>query len=97
MKTLIFLFAAMLATPVSAENYDSLRSDLISNGWEPVQPLQRDTCFDYKIGNCGKYPEAKDCSGTGIAACVMVWKRNGLEKTIYTAGEMPPKVMKVSK
>lgn len=74
--------------PASAQNYDVFRKSLINEGWKPAPTTQGDTCFNYGVGACGIYPEAKDCSGTGVAACVMVWKRGSERKTIWTAGEV---------
>lgn len=103
MKTLIFaLTLALLAiSPVnanSAELYGEYRQKLAFDGWEPAKRTATATgdCFDYpNKPACDIYPEAVDCSGTGVAYCTMKWVRGNETKIVITAGEIERKVVEI--
>lgn len=81
----------------SAPLYDEVRAQLIAKGYRPV-PLRvpRDdehfgitTYLYHKL-----YPETLDCSGTGIARCIMAYVsvRTGAYMTLQVFGEIPAEV-----
>lgn len=69
--------------------YDPDRPRLKHNGWRKIGYALREpgSCPSYD-DRCRKYLEARECSGTGLGFCNMVWKhRDGTVIVITTAGE----------
>lgn len=87
-----FLFALLIVVSPAAqagEVYDMLRARLIADGWVPAAnrgPTDYGSPF---------YPEAQNCAGTGIAPCLMIWRKGEDIKRVYTVGEPPSTVERV--
>ncbi len=80
--------------------YDPYRPKLKSRGWRPAGKTMREegSCIEEYDERCRIYPEARECSGTGLGFCNMIWKhRDGTVIVITTAGEGAPVVMRLSK
>lgn len=68
---------------------NQLRARLAKAGWTPADISKRQpaNCPDYDE-RCATYPEARECSGTGLGFCNMVWThKDGTRLVITTAGE----------
>lgn len=68
------------------EAYGHVREKLIQMGWEPVVSPESDTCWEGDV-RCTNRPEMEACSGTGIAPCVFVWRKENYTLRVYTVGE----------
>lgn len=111
MKLLTILTAVLLsastavAGPTLIENpkstvghtYDDFRQKLAYDGWEPQRiDGGPGSCFDDPTRYpCNIYPEAEDCSGSGLAYCTMKWTRDGQTITILTGGELDRRIVEV--
>jgi hypothetical protein len=70
--------------------YDLARSSLLKSGWKPIgaQLREEGSCDPTIDKRCKTYPEARECSATGLAFCNMVWKhKDGTTIVITTGGE----------
>ena len=67
------------------ESYSTVRIKMLKAGWKPYHASDADECNGDE--RCEGRPEMKICSGTGMAFCVFLWKRNGKTAYIQTAGE----------
>jgi hypothetical protein len=80
---LSMLKAALVALLMQGTPYLMTRSAILSDGWTPAASKE-----DCKVSDlCDLFPEAEVCAGTGVAPCVMIWKRDGKTLTVYTVGE----------
>jgi hypothetical protein len=78
--------------------YDPYRPKLQKQGWRPVGKTMREAGSCAYDERCDTYPEARECSGTGLGFCNMVWKhRDGTIIVITTAGEDDLVVTRLSK
>jgi hypothetical protein len=81
-------FAAPVPKYAKADKpYEPMRARLQKSGWKPhgLKLRQEGQCLDSR---CEEYTEAKDCSGTGLGYCRMVWRhKDGTILVIVTAGE----------
>ena len=72
------------------KSYEAAKSLLIKSGFKPV-PLKhnKDTDFFCEEGFCQKYPEAINCSGTGLSPCRFVFfsKEKNAYFIVDTRGE----------
>jgi hypothetical protein len=73
------IMAATLAYPDSygelvSKSYTSVRSALISHGFQPIR-LKHDESVELFCYNdfCKRYPEALNCAGTGLNPCTFVY------------------------
>jgi hypothetical protein len=94
------LFATIFfALPVSAKSipafvkidvpYPPIRIRPLQKGWKPAGTAMRAEggCLE-SDSRCKDFPEARECSGTGLGFCNMVWKHgDGTIIVINTAGE----------
>jgi hypothetical protein len=83
-------FAAAIPAYVKADRpYDPMRAKLKKGRWKAIGKSRREegACPDYD-SRCVAYPEARECSGTGLGYCNMVWRhKDGTVLVITTAGE----------
>lgn len=82
-----------LANPVEkrpnfkkGESYASVRTKMIKAGWKPFHSEDADTC-SAGDSRCTGRPEMQSCSGTGLANCRFLWKKDGKMTAICTVGE----------
>lgn len=70
------------------ESYKSVRAKMIKAGWKPYHSPDADECA---AGDkrCENRPEMESCSGTGLAFCSFLWKRDKKTVRIVTKGENP--------
>jgi hypothetical protein len=76
--------------------YAPFRAKLLKQGWVPAGKAMRETgsCLEEYDTRCVDFPEARECSGTGLGFCNMVWKhRDGSIIVINTAGEDAPAIV----
>lgn len=69
------------------ENYSSVRSKLIKNGWKPFHAEDADTCSS-DDERCKNRPEMAYCSGSGQANCKFLWKKKEQKLAVCTIGEV---------
>jgi hypothetical protein len=106
----LMISAAILASPADAKTipksirksgaYDLARGSLLKSGWKPIgtQLREEGSCDPAIDARCKTYPEARECSGTGLAFCNMVWKhKDGTTIVITTGGEGKAIIMNVTK
>lgn len=67
-------------------DYVEARKALAAQGFTPER-LQGAVSCDKDDPRC--FPEAFDCAGTGLAACVYTWKRGNAVIEVLTIGEQP--------
>jgi hypothetical protein len=81
--------------------YRSYRAKLKKQGWKPIgTSLRADGGCPKDDPRCSEFPEARECSETGLGYCNMVWRhRDGTTLIILTGGEgdNSPQVVSVSK
>ncbi len=67
-------------------DYAAARKTLLAQGFTPERLAGASPC-DKSDPRC--FPEAFSCAGTGVAACLYVWKRGDAVIEIRTVGEQP--------
>ncbi|WP_157182244.1 hypothetical protein [Methylobacterium sp. WSM2598] len=68
--------------------YDRVRPMMMESGWQPVPiPKDQQGCAPGREDVCEHYPEAEACSGTGMAYCIFVWRKNEAQMRVTTTGE----------
>ena len=79
------------------EPYSRARIALIGRGWRPVKTNARldDGTLRKTLGDAGAmleagYVETFDCSGSGLAYCIFIWKRGTKCVHVITQGEFLP-------
>lgn len=77
------LKAALIALLAQGTPYLITRGAIIGDGWSPS--ADKSECVANDL--CDLFPEAEVCAGTGVAPCVMVWRRGDQTLTVYTVGE----------
>lgn len=88
--TLVLTSLAMAAsdTPVfkKGEDYGTVRTKMIKNGWKPFHAPDADKC---EVGDsrCAGRPEMSSCAGTGMANCKFLWKKASRTVALCTVGE----------
>ena len=101
LKTAILLLGAMILVDSAlaksipkfikkSGTYEPVRGLLAKAGWKPIgTQLREEGSCDLTIDErCKTFPEARKCSGTGMAFCNMVWKhKDGTIIVITTGGE----------
>lgn len=89
---------ALLAWPAHAQSvprlpnktpYAEARTTLMGLGWQPVRVPEADKC-DADDDRCAGRPEMLSCSGTGLARCTFLWRRNDALIEVGTYGEIEP-------
>jgi hypothetical protein len=60
---------------------------MLKSGWEPFHSKDADDCFQGD-DRCEGRPEMFSCSGTGLAYCKYLWKKNGKTTAICAIGEI---------
>lgn len=105
MRTVIAAILAILPTAGFAAGYsdaistpyDALRHVLVEDGWMPFERTEDDDCWSNKAHPlCRIYPEAKECAGSGVSPCNMVWTKGNETLEIGTVGERRVTVSGVS-
>ena len=81
-------FAQSSALPNIAKDtdYAAARKTLIAQGFAPERLAGAAPC-DKDDPRC--FPEAFSCAGTGVAACLYIWKRGNAVIEVRTIGEQP--------
>lgn len=69
----------------AGEPYGLVREKLIKDGWSPVLSPDADACMNGDK-RCENRPEMEACSGSGLAPCKFVWKKNNHELNVFTLG-----------
>ena len=64
-----------------------MRELLIAHGYKPVARRSGDGCYQYEGVRCLGYPEAEDCSGSGLGFCKMRWYRNNETVEVITVSD----------
>lgn len=67
------------------EAYGLVRESLITSGWSPVISANIDKCIKGDV-RCENRPEMETCSGSGLAPCKFVWRKNKNTLNIFTVG-----------
>jgi hypothetical protein len=99
--TVTFAVSPASAKPIpkflkANQPYAPFRAKLLKQGWVPAGKAMRETgsCLEEYDTRCVDFPEARECSGTGLGFCNMVWKhRDGSIIVINTAGEDAPTIV----
>jgi hypothetical protein len=58
----------------AGEDYSSVRSKMLSDGWVPFHSKDADNCAEFDR-RCKGRPEVEACSGTGLGYCKFLWKK----------------------
>lgn len=78
-----------VAALVQDAPYAEAREKLLAAGWQPMAfdmtTLAGRCSFREEI--CTTYPEAEDCSGTGMGFCLFRFEADGRKLSVTTAGE----------
>src|SRR5689334_20770008 len=69
--------------------YADARESLLILGWKPIHLPDADKCAE-DDGRCKGRPEMRSCSGTGLARCVFMWRKNDALIEVDTYGEEDP-------
>jgi hypothetical protein len=101
---LIFTASFAVAEPMPdfvkpETDYAPYRAQLEKAGWTAHGTAMREesSCQGEYDQRCIDFPEARECSGTGMGFCNMVWKhQDGTILVILTAGEEDPGVVSMS-
>ena len=83
-----------IPTFAAEESYSSARVKLLAANWQPFLSQQADQCSADDV-RCQGRPEMESCSGTGVAACRFLWRRDGMMIAVTTAGETDLRVASV--
>jgi hypothetical protein len=90
------LMIIFFATPAFALDYNTLRKELIADGWVPAPQTSDTDCFARQYTPvCQKYPEIRFCIETDNAPCKMEWVRRNERKAIFTEGDATKNVVDV--
>lgn len=68
------------------ESYASVRTKMLKAGWKPYRSPNADECWE-DDSRCQGRPEMETCSGSGLAPCRYLWKKQGKTIGICTIGE----------
>lgn len=71
------------------EPYGQVREKMLSAGWQPFHIESADICRDGDQ-RCQDRPEMASCSGSGLANCRFLWKKDEKTIGICTIGEGEP-------
>ncbi|EYS96041.1 hypothetical protein CF68_22535 [Cupriavidus sp. SK-4] len=91
--TITIAASAQAAKPVlphltKGEKYASIRTKMFKAGWVPASTPNADPCATGDK-RCEGRTEMEACSGTGMAYCQFLWRKDGQVVSIVTAGEDP--------
>jgi hypothetical protein len=80
--------AAQVTLPhfAKGEKYGSVRAKMFKAGWVPASTPYADECVPGDK-RCEGRTEMETCSGTGMAFCKFLWRKDGQVIGIVTAGE----------
>ena len=81
-----FAQPAVLPKIAKDTDYTAARKILMAQGFTPERLAGAAPC-DKSDARC--FPEAFSCAGTGLAACLYIWKRGNALIEVRTIGEQP--------
>src|SRR3954465_12778164 len=91
---IIFMTAALPGVASSLERppsfpkstlYEEARRSLTALGWQPASGMKG--CSIGREDVCDTFPETDYCSGTGLARCSFLWRKDGSLIEAGTVGE----------
>lgn len=76
----------------SGESFQKSRIEILRDGWKPVVQAETNTEVEGNVKELLKagYPEANECSGTGLNYCVFWYRRDNICLRLTTQGEYYP-------